>query len=74
MKGRAIYRIEGFWERFDQACYDRNITKKELARRIGCNRKTLYEGTNSGTPNALYIARACNVLNISSDWLLGVKV
>lgn len=64
--------IYGFWDRLDQACYDSNISKLELSKRIGCDRKTLYEGSGA-TPNPMYLARICVQLNVSADYLLGIS-
>lgn len=64
--------IYGFWDRLDRVCYDRKISKQELAKRVGCDRKTLYRSTGA-TPNPMYLARICVQLNISADYLLGIK-
>lgn len=64
--------IYGFWDRFDEALTNKNISKNELARRVGCDRKTLYRSSGV-TPNALYLVRICVQLDVSADYLLGIK-
>lgn len=70
---KGIY-IEGFWERLEEAVRLSGLTKTEIARRIGCDRKSLYE--LAGRHRMLqsgYMAKFCVVTKISSDWLLGLK-
>ena len=64
--------VYGFWDRFDRVCAEKNISKTDLAIRVGCERKSLYAGSGS-TPNPLYLARICVQLNVSADYLLGIK-
>ncbi len=64
--------IYGFWERFDKACNKAGYSKAQLAREIGCDRRTLYEGDGS-IPNSLYIARAALKLHVTADYLLGIE-
>lgn len=67
MKQRT--RIEGFWQRMNAVMADKN--KNELARRIGCNRKTLYG--NDGTLSPVYLARFCAITGTDANWLLGIR-
>jgi len=62
--------IEDFWKRADEAIYNSGLTKQEISRKMGCDRKTLYTTCNcmSG-PN---IAKFCEAVNVSADWLLGL--
>jgi transcriptional regulator with XRE-family HTH domain len=64
--------IVGFWDRFDRLCMERNISKSELARRVGCERKSLYS-CSGATPQPLILAKICVQLNVSADYLLGIK-
>lgn len=63
--------VYGFWDRFDDAIKQSSFTKLELARRIGCNRKTLYRGQHM--PSALFIARSAALIGVSTDYLLGIR-
>lgn len=67
MKQRT--RIEGFWQRMNAVMAGKN--KNELARRIGCNRKTLYG--NDGTLSPVYLARFCAITGTDANWLLGIR-
>lgn len=60
--------IEGFWDRANIVMEGKN--KKELARQIGCNRKTLYGG--NGTLSPVYLARFCVLTGTDANWLLGI--
>lgn len=62
--------IFGFWDRVEEALNDKGMSKCELARRIGYDRRTLYR--HEWVPNSLVIARICVQLNVSADWLLGL--
>jgi len=64
--------IEGFWDRFDDACEDAGYTKSRLAKEIKCSRKSLYSNTGYML-SPLFIARASIKLGVSTDYLLGVK-
>ena len=64
--------IEGFWDRFDDACENAGYSKYRLSKEIGCNRKSLY-GTSGYMLSPLFIARASIKLGVSTDYLLGVK-
>lgn len=67
MKQRT--RIEGFWQRMNAVMEGKN--KNELAKRIGCNRKTLYG--NDGTLSPVYLARFCAITGTDANWLLGIR-
>lgn len=61
--------IEGFWDRANKVMEGKS--KKELARQIGCDRKTLYG--NYGTLSPVYLARFCVLTGTDANWLLGIK-
>lgn len=61
--------IEGFWDRANKVMEGKN--KNELARQIGCNRKTLYG--KDGTLSPLYLAKFCVLTDTDANWLLGIK-
>lgn len=64
--------VEGFWERFDDVCYEDNINRTEIARRIGCNRKTFYRSGHEGM-RMVYLAKFYAINGTSADWLLGLS-
>jgi hypothetical protein len=61
--------IEGFWDRANKAMEGK--CKKDLAKQIGCDRKTLYG--NCGTLSPVYLARFCVLTGTDANWLLGIK-
>lgn len=66
--------IEGFWDRVDSVCYKSGLSKTEIARRIGCNRKALMQNQMNGAMmNSGYLAKFCAVTGASADYLLGLK-
>ena len=67
MKQRTL--IEGFWQRMNTVMADKN--KSELAKRIGCDRKTLYG--KDGTLSPVYLARFCAITGTDANWLLGIR-
>lgn len=65
--------MDTFSTRLREARTEKGLTQKELAERIGVTkgRVTHYE-TNKGHPNTPVLLEICRVLNVSSDWLLGL--
>lgn len=61
--------IEGFWDRANKVMEGKS--KKDLARQIGCDRKTLYG--NYGTLSPVYLARFCVLTGTDANWLLGIR-
>lgn len=59
--------VRGLWERLEEEIDKQNISKTELARRCGFERKVLYGYSNIHLP---YFARLCAELNVSADYLL----
>lgn len=61
----------GFADRLNQAMYDRDMNASQLAKLVGMERKTVYTWQWGYTmPNSLILARICNVLGVSADYLL----
>jgi DNA-binding XRE family transcriptional regulator len=65
--------IEGFWERFDECVSEVGINKVQLAKQIGCGRKTLYNTNDGRAMSSLYVARFCSRYGFSADYLLGIS-
>ena len=63
--------IYGFWDRVNEVIAEDGRSKNEIARRMGCDRKTLYP--SGATMNPLYLARFCFVTGVSADYLFGLK-
>jgi hypothetical protein len=64
--------IKGFHERLDKACHNSGLSKAEIARRGGFDRKTLHPLPHQMMGSA-YIAKFCAVTGTDANWLLGVK-
>lgn len=64
--------IDGFWDRVDQTCEKSGLTKNEIARRCGFERKILFH-YGKRMPNSGFVARFCAETGVSADWLLGLE-
>lgn len=64
--------IRGMHERIEKEIYRQGKSKLEVCRACGMSRKTLYR-SNYGNMNSLYLARICAYLNVSADYILGIK-
>lgn len=63
-----------FSERFKSALEASGLTLTEMALRTGASRQMLYHWTQAkAMPQARMMPRICKELNVSSDWLLGLK-
>ena len=67
--------VEGFWDRFNECIEDSGESKAEVARRIGCDRKSVYapSASENRMPSLLYIARFCSSYNYSPEYLVGTS-
>ena len=63
--------IYGFWDRLNETVKESGMSKREIAEKIGCDRKALSDYGSTLSP--LYIARFCVVTGVSADYLLGIK-
>ncbi len=67
-------KVEEFWKRFDECTTETGDSKVKIAKRIGCDRKTLYTPREKERiPTSLYIARFCAIYKYSSDYLFGTS-
>ncbi len=66
--------IYGFWEKIEEACAVSGLTKAEITRRMGVDRKLLYGRPGmSCAMNSANLAKFCAITNVSADYLLGLK-
>lgn len=65
--------IYGFGERLEKVIKEKELSNAELARKLKV-RPAAINNYIDGTfmPNVPNLVRLCKVLNISSDWLLGL--
>ena len=65
--------IDGFWERFEEACMRSGMSKDEIARKMGCGRNTLIATSGHCGIHITYLAKFCALTGTSADWLLGLS-
>lgn len=59
--------LEEIWDRLDEEIKRSKLTKKEVAKRCGFDRKNLFGRRNMGI---LFFEKVCKVLDISTDYIL----
>lgn len=69
MRRKSNY-IRGFHERMEEACFNSGLSKLEITRRMGYERKALYE--SGGGWGVLKLARFCAVTGADANYLLGI--
>lgn len=73
MSTRRYAYLEGFYERVDEACRKSGLTKTEIARRAGFERRTLTPKADNWMMTLANAARLCAVTRTDANWLLGIK-
>lgn len=72
-----IFENDGFWGRVEEAIADSGMTKSEIAKKMGVERKALYASNSpSGISRSWHsgrLATFCKVTGVSADWLLGLS-
>lgn len=71
MCNRSIY-IQGYDERVHRAIVESGMTKLEVARKMGCDHKTVLPARGV-MMNSWNLARFCAVTGVSADWILGLR-
>lgn len=66
-------KLQGVTERLREAVTSSGLTHKEIMKRTGVPSTCFYNHLNGARLTELNIAKYCTVLNISADWLLGLK-
>lgn len=59
--------LDEIWNRIDEEIKSKGITKKELAKRCGFERKSLFSRRSMGILNFMKI---CKELDVSTDYIL----
>ena len=66
----------GFWDRVEKAVQQSGLSKAEIARQMGVERKALYSTpTANGKDRSWHsgrVASFCRITKVSADWLLGL--
>ena len=69
---RSAY-LEGFYDRVDEAYRKSGLTKSEIARRAGFERRTLTPKPDNWMMTLANAARLCAITRTDANWLLGIK-
>lgn len=68
------YVVKGLNQRLRQAVADSNLTMTEIEKKSGVSRGMMWSYLVAGNnPSVWSLARLAETLNVSSDWLLGLK-
>ena len=66
--------IYGFTDRLEEAIRESGLNASEICRRAECSRHMLWQWRNYGyVPRLKSLMRLAIVLNVSIDWLVGLK-
>ena len=68
---------DGFWERVDKAVLASGMSKREIAEKMGVERKALYSWKSANGDKRSWhsgrVASFCKITGVSADWLLGIS-
>ncbi len=73
ISSRRTANIEGFTERFNQAIWESDKDLSQISKQTNISRSCLWSYQNGILPKCDNLARLAIVLNVSADWLLGIK-
>lgn len=66
--------LNGFSERLEIAIFNSGLNLNEICRKAEISRSVLWGFRFNGVvPNAGTLVGLCKALNVSADWLLGLK-
>ena len=65
-------KIDGVWDRLEIVMADKGVTKREVARLCGINRRTLIETNRGRMPSLGTLATFCTKMGVSADYILGL--
>lgn len=66
--------INGFTWRFEQALFNCGLNLSEISKKSKVSRSIIWSYRFAGVmPNSYNLARLASVMNVSTDWLLGLR-
>jgi len=69
-----MVRKDTFGERLNRLLYEQKLSQVELDRRTGIGRANISRYVcNKQTPTVDSLIAICKTLNVSADWLLGLR-
>lgn len=69
-----VVAIEGFRDRLEQAIFDSGLSLNEICTRAQIGRNNLWSYRWAGvTPSCDKLRKLAITLNVSTDWLLGLR-
>lgn len=66
-------KLQGVTDRLNKAVLLSGKTPGQIQKEAGICKTSYYYHMSGGAMGELYIAKYCAVLNISADWLLGIR-
>ena len=66
-------KIAGIWDRIEQTIYDSEMTKVEVAKKCGFERRTLNGKSDNRMLSLGAFAKLCATMNVSADYILGLS-
>lgn len=71
---KKIYRVDGLRDRLEDAIFSSGMDINEISRKSGVSRALLWAYRFDGKqPSCYSLMRLAKTLNVSTDWLLGIK-
>ena len=71
---KTSYRIDGFTERLEKAIFDSGKDLNQIAKESGVHRSNIwFYRFDHKMPSCYSLMRLATTLNVSTDWLLGLK-
>lgn len=70
---RTSYRVDGFEKRLKTAIANSNLSVTDVQRKSGVSRSNMWAYFNGVNPSIYTLMRLSKTLNVSADYLLGLK-
>ncbi len=71
---RKSYHVDGLRDRLEQAIFDSGMDLNEISQKSGISRGNIWNYRFDGVvPSCYSLMRLAKVLQVSTDWLLGLR-